>query len=453
MKLATASYNLPSRNPSRLVNCYAQQSVGKTPVEVLGVPGITTFSTPRYGSDSVQGRALFQMKGQLYAVVGQSFYTVSSTGTAARAGAIPGNARLLLAGNGIQIVTDTGYIYDGSTVSYITDMDRPDWEAVDFIDGYIVYVESDSGRFGCSALYDGSDYDALDFATAEGSPDNLVTLIVDHRQVILFGTDTTEIWFNSGQSGFPFERLSGGFLELGALARLGMAKADNSVFWLASDRTIRRLSGQTPVRVSQHGVEESLSRYTTVADCEAFSYTWDGHIFGVFRFPTEGRCWAFDVTTNEWHERQTYGSEGWNITQAVACNGEVYVLDAITGTIGVLDDTVYTDFGNTLRREVTFPAVYSTERRLFHSQFDAVFRTGDAPISVTPYVTLEISNDGGNTWRALVDRPLGEIGEYRKVLRWTRLGTARDRVYRLACASAVPFHLIDAQLAVAGGEQ
>ena len=453
VKLPTASYNLPGRNPSRLLNAYAQASVGKTPVEVLGCPGIVSFCTPTYGSETPVGRVLYEMKGQLYAVVGQSFFTVSSTGSYTRIGAVPGTGRLMLAGNGTQIVTDTGLIYDGTTITPITDADRPSWEAVDFIDGYVVYVESNSQRFGGSALYDSSSYDGLDYASAEGSPDNLLSLIVDHRQVILFGTDSTEIWWNSGIAGFPFERLSGGFLELGGLARFGATKADNSVFWLASDRTIRRLSGSTPLRVSTHGVEEKLSAYTTVSDCEAFSWTWEGHIFVAFRFSAQGACWVLDVTTNEWHERKTFGSSTWNISHAVSCGGKVYVMDATTGSIGTLDDTVYTEFGTTLRREVTFPDVYNNGSRLFHSQFDAIFRTGDSPTGVTPYVTLEISDDGGSTWRALPDRPLGEIGEYRKIVRWPRLGSARDRVYRIACASAAPFYLVDASLDVAAGRK
>ena len=363
------------------------------------------------------------------------------------------DSRLMLAGNGIEIVTDTAYIYDGSTVSVINDPDLVPWSAVDFVDGYIVAVESGSGRFVCSNLYDASSYDALNFATAEGAPDNLVTLKVDHRQVILFGTSTTEIWWNSGAASFPFERLSGGFVEIGCIARLGVAKADNSVFWLASDRTIRRLSGTTPVRVSQHGVEEALSRYTTVDDCEAFTYTWDGHIFVVFRFPTEGATWVLDVTTGEWHERETYGDEVWQVCGAATIDGRAYVLNAETGAIGYLSDTTYQEYGGILRREVTYPAVYKDGARMFHSQIDLIMRTGDAPTGEVPYITAQISDDGGTTWTALPDRALGEVGQYRNVIRWNQLGYARDRVYRFACANAVPFHIIDTTLVAAGGAQ
>jgi hypothetical protein len=303
-----------------------------------------------------------------------------------------------------------------------------------------VYVESGSQRWGCSELYDGANYNGLSFASAEAYPDDLVTLKVDHRQVLLFGQESTEIWYNSGQAGFPFERLAGGFIEYGTLARHGVAKQDNSVFWLANDRTIRRLTGQTPVRVSQHGMEEKLSAYSRVDDCEAFPYNWNGHLFVTFRFPTVGATWTLDVTTGEWHERESYSRSVWDVCDAVHCYGREFVQNATTGAIGYLSDSTHTE----------------SEKRIYHSQLDIVMRTGDAAAGVTPYVNLDYSDDGGSTWTQLPGRQLvsrGTTGEYSQVIRFTRLGMARDRVYRVWSADAAPFVITDTQLAAAAGAQ
>jgi hypothetical protein len=437
VRLPTATYNLPSRNPARLINCYAQQSVGKTPVEVVGTPGIATVTALAGG-----GRGFAIHDGKLYAVAGTTLYE-ALTGNGV--GTIPGSGKLTFASNASELVTDNGYLFNGSSVSAITDPDKVPWAAVDFCDSYIVAVEQSTGRFVGSAVNDATDWNGLDYATAEGSPDDLVTLKVDHRQVVLFGERSTEVWYASGQDGFTFARLAGGFIEQGCLARLGVTKADHSVFWLADDRTIRRLSGQTAVRVSQHGIEEALSSMTTLHDCEAFSFTWNGHVMVHFRFPTEQRHFVLDVTTGEWHERET------DIIDAVIFNGRVYAQHA-DGSVGRMDDNVYTEFGQNIRREITFPPVYSGQARQFLGQIDFVMRTGDAPANVVPYLTLEVSNDGGNLWHAFSIKELGRTGEYAKVIRWTRLGSGRDMVFRLSTDSPVPFHLVDAQLmAVAGG--
>jgi hypothetical protein len=444
--LPVHSYNQPSRAPARLVNCYAQQTVGKGPVELLGAPGIASWSAPGQGP----GRGLFVMRGTLYAVSGTTLYSIDEHGSETTLGTLPGTGKLTFAGNGVQIVFSNRYIYSEGAVSLISDADLPAVSTIDFLDGYVVYAETGSGRWGCSELYDGANYDGLDFATAEAYPDDLVCLKVDHRQVLLFGQETTEIWWNaSNGAGFPFERLAGGFIEYGCLARFGVCKQDNSVFWLAHDRTIRRLTDQTPVRVSQHGIEEKLASYARLDDCEAFPLNWGGHLFCVFRFPTAQATWVYDVTANEWHERSTYGSATWNVSDAVHCYGKVLVQASDTGAVGYLSDTTYSEFGGVLRREWTYPQVYDTNRPLVHSSLELVARTGDAPLGTVPMVNLEISDDGGNTWLLLPPRELGRVGEYQHVIRWNRLGQARDRVYRMSVDNAaVPVRIMDTVLQV-----
>ncbi|HMU15845.1 MAG TPA: hypothetical protein PKC95_00240 [Thauera aminoaromatica] len=443
LQLPIHSYAQPSRAPARLVNCFAQQTVGKQPVELLGAPGIVSWCT--LGG---AGRGLYVMRGTLYAVAGSTLYKIDEHGGATSLGAVSGSGKLMFAGNGVEIVLSNKSIFANGTVSAITDPDLPAISAIGYLDGYVVYSESGTGKWGCSELYSGATYDALDFASAEAYPDDLVTLAVDHRQVLLFGQETTEIWWNSGAgAGFPFERLAGGFIEYGCLSVHGVAKQDNSVFWLANDRTIRRLTGQTPVRVSQHGVEEKLASYARVDDCEAFPFSWNGHLFVVFRFPEAGATWVLDVTTGEWHERATYGASAWDVRDAVYCYGRVFAQQASTGAVGYLSDTCYTEFDGTLRREWTYPAVYATNVPLVHSQLDLICRTGDAPTALVPHVNLEISDDGGNTWLLLPPRELGRTGQYGHVIRWNRLGQARDRVYRMSIDdAAVPVRVTDTTL-------
>lgn len=444
LKIPIHSYNLPSRVPARLVNTYAQQTVSvKGVVELLSAPGVVSWATC-----AGPGRGLFVMKDTLYAVGGGSLYQISASGTATNLGTVSGNERLTITGNGSAVVTSNKAYWDGTTMATITDADAPEFAVVDFVDGYILAAEAGTGRFVGSALNDASDWDALDYATAEGSPDNLISLIVDHRQALLMGTDSIEIWWNSGISGFPFERLAGGYLEIGCLAKLGRCKADNSVFWLASDRTIRRLTGSTPVRVSQHGVEEAIASYASVSDCVAYSFTWNAHVFVVFRFPSAGACWVFDVTTNEWAERSTYGSTDWLVSDAAQCYGKVFVQHATTGAVGYLSDTTYTEWDGILRREWTYDQVYGAHEFLRHGSLDVICRTGDAPIGTTPYLHLEVSDDGGNTWREMPRRELGLVGEYSQLIRWHRLGASRDRVYRMYVSDAIPLRVLDTQLTV-----
>ena len=450
IKLPVASYNQPSRVPQRLVNVYPQATPGKGPVELLGAPGTVAWSAPGSGP----GRGLFVMRGTLYCVSGEALYKVDENGSEIYLGALPGSGKLQFAGNGVELVFSNKYILSNGTVSLITDPDLPAISSIDYIDGYVVATETGTGKFYWSELYDGANYDGLSFASAEGYPDDLICLKVDHRQVFLFGQETTEIWYDSGDLDYRFQRLSGGFIELGAGSRLGVTKQDNSVLWFANDKTIRRLSESTPVRVSQHGMEEKIASYDRVDDCEAFSFAWNGHLFCAFTFPSAtpegGATWVLDITAgNEWHERSTYGQNDWDVVDAVNCYGKVLMQRRSTGEIGYLSDSCYTEFGETLRKEWTYPQVYQTNYALTHSQLDIVCRTGNSPIGEVAHVNLEISDDGGNTWMTLPPRELGRTGEYGHVVRWNRLGQARDRVYRASVDDAnVPLCVTDSVLRV-----
>lgn len=456
LPLPISSYRTASRRTGsqRLVNAYAEvspQPTGKSPVHVKRAPGIASWATVGVGP----GRGLFVMGGVLYAVSGTSVYHITGGGTATRIGTIPGTDRVAKAHNGTQAVVITGtsgYAVSLTAVTPITDADFRPAGAVDFVDNFLVFVEANSGRFFCSDLADATSYDALNFATAEAAPDKLVSLIVTQRQILLLGEDTTEIWWNVGVSGFPFQRIGSGVLEKGCAAKQGVTKADNTAFWLANDRTIRALRGPTPQRISQHGVEQALRSYARVDDCQAFAWIVDGHECVAFRFPSAGACWVYDITTQEWHERESYAAGVWRPIDAAQAYGRTYVQDATTGAVGILDPDTYTEWGDVLVDRRTFQPVYNDNDDLFHTRLQLVCDTGVGLISgqgSQPDLRLQVSDDGGMTYDEVPSRTLGAIGNFRTQVDWWRLGRAQDRVYQTIYSDPTPLTFSDAQLELA----
>jgi hypothetical protein len=56
---------------------------------------------------------------------------------------------------------------------------------------------------------------------SKGAPDNLVGVVNSHRELLFPGTDTLEIWYDSGDADFPFARQGNAFIERGCIdARL-----------------------------------------------------------------------------------------------------------------------------------------------------------------------------------------------------------------------------------------
>ena len=436
--LPVHSYQTETASSARLVNCMAEKSPGKENIILRTAPGVDAWQSVGSGP----GRGMVWHNGNLFVVSGTSLYKVTPAGVVSSIGTIPGSDRVFMASNGedcVIVAGGVGYVAD-TAVTAISDADflarTPG--AVDFLDSYLVFVESGTGRFFSSNLLDASAYDSLYFATAEAFPDRLVTLVVDHRQILLLGEFTSELWYNAGLTAFPFERVPGGVIELGCVAEHGVTRQDNSIFWLANDKTVRRLDGQTPLRVSQHGMEKALKGYSDLTDCQAFSYSLEGHLCVVFRFPTAGATWVFDITMGEWHERESWPGGSWDVCKTVEVGGVVYALHAETGAVGILNPDSAEEWGNYLRPEWTYQPIYQEGQRLFHSQFEMGMTPAVTDSVAEPHITLEYSDDGGRTFTTAPTRSMGAVGQYKTRVVWHRLGSGRDRVYRASVSDPIP---------------
>lgn len=459
--LPLESYQLNSRPASGalLMNCYAEKlpDDAKTPFLVQRTPGISSLVS--VGTGSIY--AMHYAFGLLWVVSGTHvYYGSSATGAftdAGSIGAISAN-RVDIDSNDTHVVIvnqPDGWAIDNATktLTQITDVDFTALGAsdVEFVDNFLLFVSPDSGVFFGADLGSATSFDALNFATAEGAPDNLVGMKVDHRQVCLFGTKTIEIWENTGASGFPFERAINGFVEIGCLNGRSVAKQDNSLFWLADDYTIRRLDGATPVRVSTHAVEQSIAR-ATIGNCRAFSYSQGGHLFYVITFPEV--TWVYDCTTGKWHNRSTYGYDYWT----AGCHAQAFGLEIVghtdASTIGSLDPDVYSEWGGTQRAAWQYQTIYADDRRAIHDRISIIMEYG---VGLTtgqgsdPELMLDYSDDGGLTWTSLPNKKIGPIGNYQYVVDWERLGSARQRAYRGAISDPVKVAITDTQCAVRGG--
>lgn len=421
----------PRGGVQRLVNCYPEKGQKKDEIILYGDPGITTEATlPKYPQ-----RGAIKFQGVLHVVAGNTLYRVSSGGNYAALGTIPGTGYTPMAENGAQLVVvaePDAYVLSGGTLAQITDDDFTARGARDcvFLDNYILFVEPGSGRFFGSALGDATDYDSLDFATAEAYPDIINGIDADHGQIFLAGPDSCEIWDNVGGSGFPFARNFNGVVEQGCAAGRSIVKADQTVFWIDNIGMARRLDGITPVRVSTHGVEQAWSEYATLEDAEGFSLTFDGHIWVVFHFPTADRTWVYDVTSSQWHEKESWNRNSWRVAWAINVYGGVWCGDRDSGKIGKLDPDVYTEFSDTMVSTWTYPSVWAEKKTAFHREMELIMETGVGGINVDPQVMMEVSDDGGQTWHFLPNRGYGKQGNYRTVVTWSRLGSSPDRVYR-----------------------
>lgn len=442
----TTEMRSPVVSPQRLVNFYAEQSPpdAKSFVTIYGTPGLKPFGSVAGGAF----RGSHVMDEILYAVMGSQLYSVDASGVFVALGVIPGSNPVVMAENGIQLMIVTrpdAYVFtvaDG--VVQVTDPDFPGAGSVTFLDGYFIFTRPNTGQFFLSELFDGLSYDALDFATAEGESDNLVTLIAEKRQLFLFGERSTEVWFNSGDAVFPFERVPGGFIERGCGALDSVAKDDNSVFWLGDDLLVYRAAGLTPEAVSTNAFGVAVEGYSNPENATAFFHTIGRHKFYVLGFDDD--AWALDTSNGTWHERASHGRGSYRAVSGVQAYGKTIVGDRYSSALHEIDPETFTDAGDplvstavsvSLGDGVNFAVMRSFE---LHIEAGVGLVNGD-----DPQVRMRFSNDDGRTWSGEYWRSMGKMGARLRRALWNRLGQYKSRTFEVSISDPVKRVIVTAQ--------
>ena len=483
---------------ARMVNLFPEivPEAGKEPAFLNRAPGLKLLSA--IGTGPIRGLWAFSSDDGIgFVVSGDQLYKINNTYAGTLVGVVSGSGPVSMADNGTQLFiacNGPSFIYNNATgvFSVISDPDFPGAVTVCYLDGYFVFNQPNSQLMWVTELLDGTSIDPLNFASVEGSPDGLTAVASNFREVWAFGTNSIEVWYDVGGTGFPLQRIQGAFNELGLAAPYSVAKMDNGLFWLGRDRRgqgiVYRANGYTGTRISTHAVEWQIQQYADMSDAIGYTYQQDGHSFYVLIFPSANTTWVYDASTQAWHERAGF-SEGQFTRHRSNCqmafNNKIVVGDFENGNIYAFDLNYYSDNGsvqkwlrswralptgtNTLKRTAQHSLQLDAETGLYmdpvnggstyivtqnsegitteNTQFlidDAIYQ-----INPQPRVMLRWSDDGGHTWSNEHWKYMGAIGQYYYRTIWRRLGMTvklRDRVYEVSGTDPVKIAIMGAEL-------
>jgi len=455
----------------RCINMFPQISASgtsKTPAKLISAPGLEVdHDLTSIVNRGVRGMIKF---GQttLFVVAGTAVIKITSAGTVTAIGNIESaDTPVGMASNGINVFFVTGpkgYVIDPNTdiVTEYTDVSFAGADAVYFINGSYVFNKTSTSQFWAMLPYS-TTIDPLWFATAEGSPDSLVTLAVINQEVWLFGDQNTEVWASDGRSGFPYSRITGVFIEQGCAAKNSVVKADvngvGTIFWLSANSEgqgmVFRTVGTSVSRVSNHSIEQEIATYDDISDAVAYAYQQEGHNFYVLTFPSQNITWVYDTATATWHQRGWLDVDGSFSRHRSNCHvffdRKNLVGDWNTAKIYRMATDIYTDAGNPLVRLRTSPHIYQNNQRIAHSSVEFLVKTAPSLVTIVgqgsdPKVKLRWSDDGGYTFSNTRVASIGKIGRFKDRVVFTRLGQSRDRVYELSYSDPTSFTIMGAQL-------
>jgi hypothetical protein len=439
------------------------ESEGRSVAALHGTPGLKTpLAAP--GTGPIRG--MHVMGEFLYVISGNGLYSVTKGGIVASLGAVLGDNRMSMSINNASSAAvqqlcmvdgGTGYIYDttGGLVT-ITDVDFHSADVVDFVDTYFIFNWTTTHKFFISNSNDGTAYTSTDFGEKLTFSDNLVTLIVDHKEVWLFGETSIEVWFNQGDgSGFPFVEIESAYIERGCGAVHSVAKIDDTVFFLGEDLIIYAIKGYQLQRISTHAIEFAIKSYLRVNDAFAFNYTDEGHKFYVLTFPS-GSTWVFDTESGMWHERRSLGLDRWRVNAYAYFNNKHYVGDFENGNIYEMDLDTYTENGTEIQRRRATTYIHADSEPVYLDWLQVVIESGTGLTTgqgKDPQAMLQYSDDSGKTWSSEKWRTMGKIGVYSRRVKWSQLGRFYQRVFRLIIADPIKVVLVAADVHFSKGSR
>lgn len=411
-----------------VVNMFVEEA----PTEERGIvlqsrPGLEDRASDM-GAGPVRG--LFQrngvLSGALFGVAGTDLYR-----EAVSLGTIDGDGHVSLAGYQTFLFAAAGgslWGWDDATLQQVAFPDNADVRKVIIAASRAVCLRADTGKFYWSPVL-GTSIAALDFATAENQPDELLDCLFIDDILILFGAETVEFWPNTQDAELPFQPLEGRVIEKGIRAT-GCATSIGSTFaWVTNENAV--CMGDENTVLSSPGLQARIEVSESVS---LFTFLLEGVEFLALRL--DGETQVYNQRAGTWGEFENHGVENF-VPQCFAGGTFGSATDGRTIAWG----TGHEDFGSVLERRFRagFPVNSSgltiNNVSLRCNVGQTPFLTGDY---TDPLVEMRVSRDAGQTWGPWKQTTLGAQGNYRARPQWRGLGMASQPAFLMEFRVTAP---------------
>lgn len=425
------------------------------------------------GNEQGIDRGFHRMSEIVYQVKGATLFRIDSNGTHTAKGTIPGEARVIIESDGINMfIVVPGdrvwqYSIDTDLVTEVTDSNITGSDSVTYINNQFLYTKGGTTTVGgsevgpgytiVSNIGDGSTANGLNIIGEETLPDGLLRDYVFEEVIYRFGTRSTVGWYNSGQGSPPIDKLEGRVFNVGLQALYSIAKTDEAFYWLGDDYAIYRSQSGSKQRISTDAISSELRTYADVSDAIGNTFTLDGTNYYMLTLPTGNKTLILNESLGEngWFELSS-GTNGdiYQGTSIISAYGKNLVADVDNGNVYELDEDTYTNNGEELRRvrvtqEVNGDILGGKGQRIQMSKLKIIMETGVGLIDGQgdePRIMIEFSDDGGNSWASGAWPEVGRLGEFTLQVEWDSLDSFFGRMFRISTSDPVNYSIYSATI-------
>ena len=447
MTIAGPSYSLRNRSgpKQRAVNLIP------VPIEAPGEPVSKSFKDwpglVEFADLGAQIRGAINSNGRRLVVSGSSLVDLASDGTTTSRGSLGSSTGLVdFAANASQICVTDGaslYVLNRATNVLTTAAGYGGGSRIDVLNEFLFFVDAGTGRVGWTNVGDAATIDALDYATAEESPDNIICPIVSGGELLLIGKSSIEVWRLIG--GDEVVVPSGRSIEVGCDSPMTPRRLDNTVFFVGTDeergqRGVFKIAGSVHQRISTRWVEELISGLD-LTEAVGTAFYFEGNAFYALNVPTLETTLVYDVMSGLWFEAGEWVNGAW---QQVRWNVHLSafnktLLGGADGKLYELDATASSNDGDVLRRVRVMPEIRRADgKRIRFPELRVICDTGAGG-----NLMVRWSDDSGNSWGDWEYISLGDIGNFDHWVSLHAMGSADRRTYELVVTDAVPWNPSD----------
>jgi hypothetical protein len=466
----------PLADCERCVNWYFEPNDSRSGRPALyPTPGAVPFITGS-GINTIGTRALAEMNGRAFGVIGEQAYELFAGQYASPLGAVARDANpAQIAFSGLTaseaLFASGGNAYWMNLVSNVfTAAPVLTGEAtqIGMIDGFGLAFNTRLGKLRISNHDDFSTWDPTQFAVRSNAPDNWRAMLVNAPDIWLLGEQSGDVWYNAGNTPFPFAPRPGASFAYGIAATFSTAAAGDSVFWLSQNAqgagVVVRARGYVPQPINSYALDFAMARYqreSIISDAEAITFQRSGHTFYVLRLPTANATWMYDLRTGSWTELGYWNSpenryDAWHPRCVCYAFGKHLVGENATGVISALDDTVGVEADGAAIRRLRVPAAISAaeDGRIYADRFELEIEHGlgtQTGQGADPVAMLRWSKTYGRTWGNERWQGLGRIGEYDKRTYWLKCGSSDlSLVPEIVISDPIPARIVGAYAQLRG---
>lgn len=396
--------------------------------------------------------------GTIYRVMGTKLVSIAADSTVTEIGDVGTGGRVTFDYGFTYLAIASGgrlYLYDGTTLTQVTDPDLGTVLDVVWVDGY--YMTTDGEFLVITDLDDPFSVNPLKYGSAEADPDPIEGLLKLRNEIYALNRYTIEVFDNAGTTGFPFVRIPGAQIQKGCVGTNACCVFMDNIAFLGGGRNeapgIYLGANGNAQKISTREIEEILQTYTEEELSVAFleERINQAHMHLIVHLPRH--TLVFDgagtqaLSVPVWFTLSStlVGDGIWNACTCIWAYDRWNVCHPSTNQFGYLTDMVSTHWGETIGWEFGTLIVYNQGQGAIFHDLELVSLTGSTAFGVDPTIWTQYSVDGV-TWS--VEKPIraGKTGERNKRLMWLQQGHMRNmRMQRFRGTS-------DAHVAVAALE-